>query len=249
MKKFIKNNIVGFILGAVIFTGITSVAAYTIFANDIGYTPKDTTWKKSNGEDITNVEDAIDDLYSKMNGDKNIKLLNFNNEYVYSSYNVSPSVFDNTAGNSGWHHSKSSINYNFTSNTNFEISVDVFYQNNAANMMGGFSINFYNNDKLNGTIIISDSWANILKNQVSASLNNKELYNVQNTSIDLSGRYSIFRKDGTLYFYLDNNLLNSIDFDESVEFDRIEIDFKKYPNYDFVNTYIKNIYIGDIINY
>ena len=63
MKKIIKNPIFTFILGAVIFGGIVGVSAYTIFANDIGYTPKDTTWKKSNGEDITNVKDAIDELY------------------------------------------------------------------------------------------------------------------------------------------------------------------------------------------
>ena len=64
MKKFIKNNIIGFILGAIIFSSIT-VAAYSVLANDIGYTPKDSTWKKANGEDITNVKDAIDELYSK----------------------------------------------------------------------------------------------------------------------------------------------------------------------------------------
>ena len=67
MKKIIKNPIFTFILGALIFGGIVGVSAYTIFANDIGYTPKDSTWKKSNGEDITNVKDAIDDLYSKAN--------------------------------------------------------------------------------------------------------------------------------------------------------------------------------------
>ena len=65
MKKIIKNPIFTFILGALIFGGIVGVSAYTILANDIGYTPKDSTWKKSNGEDITNVKDAIDELYSK----------------------------------------------------------------------------------------------------------------------------------------------------------------------------------------
>lgn len=65
MKKIFKNPIFTFILGAIIFGGIVGVSAYTIFANDIGYTPKDSTWKKSNGEDITNVKDAIDELYSK----------------------------------------------------------------------------------------------------------------------------------------------------------------------------------------
>ena len=64
MKQiFKKSNIFSFLLGALIFTGITSVAAYTILAKDIEYTPSDSTWKKSNGEDITNVKDAIDELY------------------------------------------------------------------------------------------------------------------------------------------------------------------------------------------
>ncbi len=57
MKKiFRKSNIFSFLLGAVIFGGIVGVSAYTIFANDIGYTPKDSTWK------VSNVSDAIDDL-------------------------------------------------------------------------------------------------------------------------------------------------------------------------------------------
>lgn len=72
MKKIFKSRIFAFILGTLIFSGITVVSAYTILANDIGYTPKDTTWKKSNGEDITNVKDAIDELYLKSN-----------NSYIY----------------------------------------------------------------------------------------------------------------------------------------------------------------------
>lgn len=82
MKKiFKKSNIFAFILGAIIFGSIGVVSAYTIFANDIGYTPKDTTWKKSNGEDITNVQDAIDILYDKSNISSDIKVLFENGEY------------------------------------------------------------------------------------------------------------------------------------------------------------------------
>jgi hypothetical protein len=62
MKKIIKNPIFTFILGALIFGGIVGVSAYTIFANDIGYTPKDSSWE------VDNVKDAIDDLYTKKNG-------------------------------------------------------------------------------------------------------------------------------------------------------------------------------------
>ena len=61
-----KKGIVGFILGALVFSCI-SVSAYTLLANNIGYTPKDNTWKKSNGENITNVKDAIDELYTNSN--------------------------------------------------------------------------------------------------------------------------------------------------------------------------------------
>ena len=67
MKKIIKSRVFAFILGAIIFGSIGVVSAYTIFADNIGYTPKDSTWKKSNGEDITNVKDAIDELYNKAN--------------------------------------------------------------------------------------------------------------------------------------------------------------------------------------
>lgn len=67
MKSIIKSRIFAFILGAIIFSSITGVAAYTLLASDIGFTPSDTTWKQSNGEDITNVGEAIDELYNKVN--------------------------------------------------------------------------------------------------------------------------------------------------------------------------------------
>lgn len=61
MKKVLKSRIFAFILGAIIFSGITSVAAYSIFANDIGYTPKDSTWE------VNNIQDAVDDLFNRVN--------------------------------------------------------------------------------------------------------------------------------------------------------------------------------------
>ena len=60
MKKiFRKSNIFSFLLGAVIFSGITGVTAYTILASDVGFTPKNNSWK------VDNLSDAIDDLYAK----------------------------------------------------------------------------------------------------------------------------------------------------------------------------------------
>ena len=85
MKKIIKNPIFTFILGALIFGGIGVVSAYTILANDIRYTPKDTTWKKSSGEDITNVQDAIDELYNKTSSSSSLlnKICTYQSEGSY----------------------------------------------------------------------------------------------------------------------------------------------------------------------
>lgn len=60
MIKVLKSRLFAFILGAIIFSGITSVTAYSLFANQIEYRP---FWKKSDGGDITNVSEAIDELY------------------------------------------------------------------------------------------------------------------------------------------------------------------------------------------
>ncbi|MBR1416545.1 MAG: hypothetical protein IJ572_01860 [Bacilli bacterium] len=65
MKKLFKmSNILSFLLGAIIFGGIVGVSAYSFTSDDVEFTPKDSTWKKSNGEDIGNVKDAIDELYN-----------------------------------------------------------------------------------------------------------------------------------------------------------------------------------------
>ena len=55
--KQLKSNIISFILGALIFGGIGAVFAYSIFANNVGFTPTDNTWN------VNNVENAINDLY------------------------------------------------------------------------------------------------------------------------------------------------------------------------------------------
>ena len=61
MKKILKSRIFAFILGAVIFSGITALATGLI-ASSVSYTP---TWTKSNGEDIVNVSEALDELYTR----------------------------------------------------------------------------------------------------------------------------------------------------------------------------------------
>ena len=97
MKKiFRKSNIFSFLLGAILFGGIGVVSAYTILANNIGYTPKDTTWKKTNGEDITNVKDAIDDLYDKTNNKFDLLWINNNKTTGISAFDVNVNLSNYT---------------------------------------------------------------------------------------------------------------------------------------------------------
>lgn len=62
MKKTILGVVLGIVIGAT-----TTVVASTLLASNVSYTPKDKNWK------VSNVEDAIDDLYSN-GGGKTIEL-------------------------------------------------------------------------------------------------------------------------------------------------------------------------------
>lgn len=58
MKKIAKENIFSFVLGAIIFGAISGVVTYTLTAQEVGFTPKDTTWE------VDDTKSALDDLYS-----------------------------------------------------------------------------------------------------------------------------------------------------------------------------------------
>ena len=55
MKKMFKNSLFTFILGAILFSGVTAYAAKIIYATEVSYTSDKTT--------KTNVSDAITELY------------------------------------------------------------------------------------------------------------------------------------------------------------------------------------------
>lgn len=129
MRKIIKNPIFTFILGALIFGGIIGVSAYTILANDIGYTPKDSTWE------VDNVKDAIDDLYGNI----------IKGELLYEG-----SVGDVT--------SLTTKSYEFTEKRNAILIVSAshgnynssyYHQLNTPTITGGEMIQLYSIGKLN----------------------------------------------------------------------------------------------------
>ena len=65
MQKLIRKPIVMYLLGFLSAISITSVFAYSLIANNVGYTPTESTWKKGDGSDIENVSEALDDLYDQ----------------------------------------------------------------------------------------------------------------------------------------------------------------------------------------
>ena len=60
MKKILKSRIFLVIITAIVFTGIGVLA--TVAATSITYEP---SWTKVNGDPITNVQEALDTLYTK----------------------------------------------------------------------------------------------------------------------------------------------------------------------------------------
>ena len=73
MKKLFKSRIFIFILGVVLSCSITSVLAYTLFANNIGFSPTDTSWN------VNNVQDALDNVNYMIKNNQHLKFALFNN--------------------------------------------------------------------------------------------------------------------------------------------------------------------------
>ena len=93
--KSMKNNYIILVILVIIIGSIGVVSAYTMLAGDISYTPDDPTWKKANGEDIANVQEAIDELYNKSN-EKNCVhdvYVKQSNQQINISFDFEPSYF------------------------------------------------------------------------------------------------------------------------------------------------------------
>ena len=121
MIKLIKSRLFAFVLGALIFGSIGVVSAYTIFANDIGYTPSDSTWK------VDNVKDAIDELYTEANNNLSVRFGIYNNSTLSMFYVMDFKKYENfevsemDCANSGSGHFQIS-NANWTSTIDGELN-------------------------------------------------------------------------------------------------------------------------------
>ena len=91
MKKIFKSKLLFFVLGAIMFGSIGIAFAYSIFAQDVGFTPSDSDW------DVDNVKDALDDMRSYLEIYNNRGYTNLSNpiptsiddpNIISSSYNA-----------------------------------------------------------------------------------------------------------------------------------------------------------------
>ena len=118
MKKIIKNNFIPFIFGALIFSGMASVLAYSLLANNIGFTPLDSTWKKVDGTAIENVEEALNELYKR--------------DKLYGTYNKSIKPMSSNTSSDGTASSNSVLSSSavykaFDGNTNTGVDSTIYH--------------------------------------------------------------------------------------------------------------------------
>ena len=85
MKKFIRNNIFGFILGGLIFGGI-GIYAVSYYAKDVTYTPGDKTWE------VSNVEEALNSLYENKSSSSNLTYITEAIKVIYNNSTVSSTI-------------------------------------------------------------------------------------------------------------------------------------------------------------
>ena len=93
--KFIRNNVIGFILGAIIFGGSALVVAGTVASSEITYT----------NNNQSNVQGALNDLYEKANSATKIMY----DGYVYWNDNYSNKKYSSTSAPSTVYPSYSSL--------------------------------------------------------------------------------------------------------------------------------------------
>ncbi|MBE6160866.1 MAG: hypothetical protein E7158_01415 [Firmicutes bacterium] len=79
MKKIFKNSILTFVLGAILFSGITAYAAGRYYATQVDYEPSNPNFN------VDNMSDALDQLYTT----QNTTISNLNNQVTTLTGQVS----------------------------------------------------------------------------------------------------------------------------------------------------------------
>lgn len=87
MKKFMKNNILGFLLGGIIFGGISVGATILYNSNEVSYIPNDSSF------DVSNVKEALDQLHDEVShSSKSVTMSYSGGGYIVSGLSASGSL-------------------------------------------------------------------------------------------------------------------------------------------------------------
>ena len=128
-KKIIRKGIFIFLIVGTIFGSIAGVTAYTISAKEIGYSPKDTSWK------VNNVADAIESLKTLKGGSQNYSL----DEQVVGTWIDGKPIYQKTFTNLSIAFSWNSSNKHAVATispllTNYEHVVGIWGLNSTSNV-------------------------------------------------------------------------------------------------------------------
>jgi len=80
MKKIIGSRVFSFMLGAILFSSVAVYATSTLLSRNVTFTPENSNWN------VSNVEDALNDLYNSTNQNEEL-ILTFNPGTNVSSFN------------------------------------------------------------------------------------------------------------------------------------------------------------------
>lgn len=242
MKNFLKNNLKTILTissTAIICISGAVFATTQYYASNVIY------------KDGKNVEQALNELYNRIpNGTMNFTRSNTNGftseigEVDFCSYGVTPKTFSSTTENS-WNVIKYSKQESKTLNSKFEISMQLSFNNGSARYMGYSELLLYKNNSIVAQISISDGWGAVAKTTMVALINDNTIGAYTASYNCASGRYSIVGDGEKVYFYWGEALEGSINYNNTIEYDKIEFIFKKYPGYSVNSMYIEDIYIGN----
>ena len=238
MRKSFIVKIIVYVIILGLISSASAFATYTYMANNILY-------RKLDGSQIS-VENALNELYKKNNNNGIMSFINSNtNNFIsteglatFQKYGLEPTTFsDNNV-------IKYEKNENKILDNKFEISFNIMMDNSEAKYMGYVYLRLYKENSEIVLIHIGDAWVDTATSQIDASINGN-MYAYQRASYNnLSGRYSIVGDGEKVYFYMGNILINSMNFNENISYDKIEITYESYKGYTVMPMYVEDIYIG-----
>lgn len=175
---------------------------------------------------------------------------------LWNSLGLKAGSYSNEIEN-GWHKVKceKDLDQRISLNDKFEISSQIYFNNENSWDMGSIEINCYEllNGSYNRTARISlyDGHEAYIKTYIGTELGGKTISNAEtNNYMNLNGRYAIVSNGTSLSCYRGEKLISQIANTANINIDKIEIAFFKYDNsHNTPGMYVESLYIGEPFYY